>query len=267
MYILCATLARLSHEGSLKCDHWALSQLRDYCGGKLIMWSWVSRGLAKLEEIAAWHFNNDIEATKNAMAYVRGGMSKLYSLDNVPDDPQPISDSVSAEADDKPLQGESLTFWAISDPDAADAAPIPLPQWFQLPIDTILLTWKKENEIWNKRIEKRQEQGKSELAPKAKESYQEWLKASERVLVLDKKKEAVVKNPEKKSQSTLKRTCLALVVHPAVDPSDLWIRAGTGKKWTLKLLRGQTAYGTDLPAEVDHFPGGGNVLALHAVYV
>ena len=212
--------------------------------------------MVKIEQIADWHFNGDIQAAEDAMSRVRNGMAKLYSLDAVPDEPIPSTDP----AEDKPLPGEAVTFWAIADPDAGDAAaPIPLPQWFQLPIDSLLLTWKKEHEIWNKRLEKRQEQGKSELPPAAKAAHQAWMNDSERVLVLDKKKQAIVKNPEKKSQNTLKRTCLALVVHPSVDASDLWIKAGTGKKWALKLLRGESINDIPIPAEVDHFPGGRHV--------
>lgn len=255
-YILSATNARLSHEGSLECDAWALHQLRNYQQGKLIMWSWISRGMVPMQKIAEWHFDNDLQAAELAMSQARDGMAKLYSLDDIPETPSSELPEPQVEDDNIRLEGEAVTFWAIADPNAADAEPIPLPQWFQLPIDNIILTWKKEHEIWGQRLDKRIAQGKNELPPKAKLAYESWMSDSERVLVLDKSKQAVVKNPEKKSQATLKRTCIALVIHPAIDSNDLWIKAGTGKKWTLKLLRGMSAYDTAIPAEIDHFAGG-----------
>ena len=166
------------------------------------MWSWISRGMVTMEQIAAWHFNNDVDAAETAMSRTRAGMTKLYSLDEVPDhhcqDPEAAGND---EEDNRPLQGESVTFWAIADASLSDPTPIPLPSWFRLPIDNVILTWKREKDIWNKRLETRRNQGKLELAPKAKQAHEAWKSMPERVLVLDKQKQAVVKNPEKKKQS------------------------------------------------------------------
>ena len=249
---------RLSQEGSLRCDAWALEQLQRYENGKLIMWSWISRGHVTLEEMAAWHFNNDIKEAEAAMSRLKKGMAHLYSLDSDITHDRQQKDSEVHDADaDAPLEGETATFWAIQAFNNEKADPVPLPSWFQLPIDNLILTWKKENEIWNKRFEKRLEQGKDQLAPKQNAAHEAWKKTQERILVLDKKKEATVKNPEKKKLTNLKKTCLALVIHPSDDPCDLWIKAGTGQKWALKLLRGSVLNDAPIPEGMDHFAGVG----------
>ena len=47
-----------------------------------------------------------------------------------------------------------------------------------------------------------------------------------------------------------------LKVHPSIDANDLWIQAGDGKRWLLKLMRGEnTLQDLDVPEEVDHFTG------------
>ena len=211
-----------------------------------------------MEEMAAWHFHNDIEKAETALSRLKRGMQKLYSLD---DDisTHTVEDDSGAQGDvaNAPLEGETMTFWAIQAIDNENVDPVPLPSWFQLPIDNILLTWKKENDIWKSRLEKRLKQGKADYTPKQKEAFVAWKKMDEKILVLDKKKQAVVKNPETKSKATLKRTCMALVLHPSEDPEELWIRAGTGQKWTLKLLRGNVQHDAPIPAGMDHFEGAG----------
>ena len=64
-----------------------------------------------------------------------------------------------------------------------------------------------------------------------------------------------MKNAANKSQATLRKTCLMLVVHPAMDAADLWIKAGNDKKWNLRLMRGELVADSNVPAEVDHFSG------------
>eukprot|EP00435_Cladocopium_sp_Y103_P063915 s202_g25.t1 len=203
--------------------------------------------------------DGDIEAAQQALSRCRNGMEKLYSLDKQFEDPADDDKDGEDEAHgaiaDKPLEGESITYWAITNPDLVNPEPIPLPHWFSLPIDQTILIWKKEHQVWQRRLEKRSEQGKDSLPPKQNQCYQEWLKATERTLVLDKKKQAVVKNPASKSQATLRKTCLMLVVHPAVDAADLWIKAGNDKKWNLHLMRGEQVDNSNVPAEVDHFSG------------
>lgn len=212
-----------------------------------------------MQEIASWHFDGNMEKATEAMGRLKYGMSKLYSLDDLPELPdEPNEDSAKAIviAESKVLEGESVTFWSISDPDVVDPVAIPLPQWFKLPIDTIVLSWKREYEVWEDRKDKRHQQGKSELPPKSKLAYEKWLEATTKVLILDKKKQAVVKNPGMKSAATLRRTCLMLKVHPSIDANDLWIQAGDGKRWLLKLMRGEnTLQDLDVPEEVDHFTG------------
>lgn len=245
---------RISQEGSLRCDAWALRNLKSYQNGKLITWAWISRGFTSLQQLADWNHNGYLEAAEEHMSRTKDGMESLYNIvkldeDRV-DDSNEEGNGEAQPIADIPLAGETVTYWAISDPNVANFNPIPLPKWFQFPIDSICLTWKRENELWQSRIKKRHEQGKDSLAPKSQKLYETWLKTQERVLVLDKKKQAVVKNPGSKAEATLRRTCLLLVVHPSCEPDDLWI-----KKWLLKLLQGQKVDDVAVPKEVDHFEG------------
>ena len=47
---------------------------------------------------------------------------------------------------------------------------------------------------------------------------------------------------------------MLLVVRPSTDPDDLWIQAGDGKKWGLRLMSGNTVPDAEVPEVVDHFP-------------
>lgn len=249
------THPRLSAEGSLRADAWALQALRQYEGGKLIQWAWVSRGLVTLEKISEWHHGGDMEAATDAMSRVKGAMHHLYNLDEIPSvDPNDQKELVAA-AESSTLEGELHQFWAISDPDEPISEPIPLPSWFHLPIDNVLLTWKREHFVWEERKAKREAHGYDTLAPKMKKKYDQWLASPTRLLVLDKKRKAQVVHPAKKSQSHLKKTCLLLVLHPSMNPADLWIRSGEGKQWRLRLLEGQKVPEVGIPEVMDHFSG------------
>lgn len=61
----------MSIEASLRSDAWALSKISEYKGGKILIWSWLSRGLVSMEWVAKIHFGNDLEKAKEAMGQVR----------------------------------------------------------------------------------------------------------------------------------------------------------------------------------------------------
>ena len=214
------------------------------------MWGWVSRVLTSMEQVAAWYHNGDMDAAVNSMQQTKGAMESLYHLDEIPDVEEPAEGVLVSE----PLQGEKHSFWAISDPEA-DGPPIPLPSWFQLPIDNLLLTWKKEYETWESRKMKRLLKGFDSLPPKMNQAFEEWASTPTRVLLLDKKRKARVVNVAAKSTSQMKKTCLVLVLHPALEPENLRIQAGHGKNWNLRLLEGQSVPDVDAPDVINHFPG------------
>ncbi len=62
---------RMSIEASLRSDAWALSKISEYKGGKILIWSWLSRGLISMEWVAKIHFGNSLEQAKEAMGQVR----------------------------------------------------------------------------------------------------------------------------------------------------------------------------------------------------
>jgi len=245
----------LTTEGSLRADAFALQSLKNYQGGKLIQWAWVSRGLTSMEQIAEWHHDGNMEAAKASFEQTRGAMATLYSLDEIPSVEPTGEEDIVAAAETTTLKGELHQFWAINDYENPTAEPIALPSWFQLPIDNVLLTWKRELSVWEERIAKRKANGFGSLAPKMNEAYQQWVSNPTRVLVLDKARKAQVMQPGKKSQAQLKKTCLMLVIHPSLDPADLWVKSGNGKQWSLHLLEGEAIPQVEVPDDVDHFSG------------
>ena len=46
-----------------------------------------------------------------------------------------------------------------------------------------------------------------------------------------------------------------LVIHPSLDPADLWVKSGNGKQWSLHLLEGEAIPQVEVPDDVDHFSG------------
>ena len=223
--------------------------------------------MTSLEQIAKWHHNDDRDAAKASMAQTRGGMMHLYHLDDIPNVESSDGDSLVAASATTTLEGELHQFWAISDPDNPAADPIPLPSWFHLPIDNVLLTWRKEHMIWEERRNKRRLQGYESLAPKMQKNFEEWSSAQTRMLVLDKKRHAQVVNVSKKSTHQLKRTCLMLVLHPSLEPANLRISSGNGKQWSLRLLEGKSIPNVDVPEVVDHFPGSCSVFCFGKVFL
>ena len=129
------TTPRLTTEGSLRADAFALQSLKNYQGGKLIQWAWVSRGLTSMEQIAEWHHDGNMEAAKASFEQTRGAMATLYSLDEIPSVEPTGEEDIVAAAETTTLKGELHQFWAINDYENPTAEPIALPSWFQLPID------------------------------------------------------------------------------------------------------------------------------------
>ena len=111
------------------------------------MWSWVSRGFTTIQQLADWHFDGNYEVANQALAKSKDGMAKLYSIEHAFEDPEQKDeqdeDEIHGAIIDEPLSGELITYWAITNPEVVDPTPIPLPRWFQLPIDHAILVWKK----------------------------------------------------------------------------------------------------------------------------
>ena len=244
---------RMSIESSLRSDAWALKKISEYADGKVLAWSWVSRGLVSMEWIAKLHFDNDVETAKLAMSQMKGNLSAMCKLDELPivdfaEDPK------QSEACSALMEGEIFCFWSISDPDS-DAPPTPLPQWMRGPIDKHILQWRQVASKWEEKIAKRAIEGKG-LTPTMQTAYDDWQGNPTRSIVLDKTKRAEVVNIASKSIRTLKKTCILLVLHMSTDSNELKIATGNGKLWNLRLLEHHTNHSSDqVPAEVDHFKG------------
>lgn len=221
------------------------------------MWSWVSRGLVSIEQIATWHFDSDIEAADQALSATPGAMAKLCAVDEVPKIDDTNERAEVQNAQNALLDGEQQSVWAIMDAEDSEAEPVTLPLWFTQPIQKTILVWKKEAEVWNERISKRMEEGKNGLTPKMQSAYDEWNSTNERTIVLDKTRQALVVNLAKKKLSKLRKDCIMLVIHMSRIADDLRIRAGSGKLWKLQLLRGTATVPISdaVPADLDRFEG------------
>lgn len=218
----------------------------------------MSRGLCTTEQVARWYFNSDESAAKEALNSTPGKMAELCSLDEVPNVEFPDEKAMVIHAEQTVLEGEVQHVWSIVDPDGEDAEPIPLPRWFGPAIDKTVLLWRQEANVWKKRKEKRlKETGKDFLTPSMQAKYDAWLEDPTRSLVLDKTKQAVVTNVGEKSLQKLKKHCILLVLCLSEIPDQLRIRAGSGKVWRLKLLKGVLPKSIEdaVPKELDYFEG------------
>lgn len=136
---------RLSTEDSFRADAWALQKIATYQHGKVLLWSWVSRGLVDMEQVARWYYNGDIAAAEKALSATPGAMAELCAVDEVPQvDVTTEREQVEA-AQGTLLDGETSSVWAISDCGNNAADPITLPMWFNQPIQKTILLWKKES--------------------------------------------------------------------------------------------------------------------------
>ena len=218
----------------------------------------MSRGLSTTEQVARWYFNSDESAAKEALSSTPGKMAELCSLDEVPNVEFPDEKAMVIHAEQAILEGEVQHVWSIVDPDYEDAAPIALPRWFGPAIDKTVLLWRQEANVWNKRKEKRlRETGKDFFTPSMQTKYDAWLEDPTRSLVLDKTRQAVVTNVAEKSLQKLKKHCILLVLCLSEIPDQLRIRAGSGKVWGLKLLKGVLPKSIEdaVPKELDYFEG------------
>ena len=76
---------RTEFESSIRSDTFALKSLRDYQSGKMILYAWLSRGLTNVGDVADWLFNGDRTKVAELMKQTPGAMSKLLSLDSLPE--------------------------------------------------------------------------------------------------------------------------------------------------------------------------------------
>ena len=70
---------------SLQADAFAISKLREYRGGSIIQWAWVSTGHVTEEELANWRHGGDKGALEQHMAVARGGFKELLQMTEAPE--------------------------------------------------------------------------------------------------------------------------------------------------------------------------------------
>ncbi|CAK9061117.1 unnamed protein product [Durusdinium trenchii] len=153
------------------------------------------------------------------------------------------------------MDGEVTSAWAIADPSNAESKPIFLPGWFRHPIDRAILLWQEESRRWEDKKAKRLAEGRSGLAPKMQEAFDEWSATKSKTIVLNKKTHGQAVNFNNKPISQLKKSCLMITIHMSETAEGLAIQAGDGKLWQLKMMEGVLPAGDCIPPEVDQFTG------------
>ena len=245
-------MQRTTFEESIHGDAWSLKTLKEFAGGKLVMHAWLSRGFVSLENLTKWRFDNNHETAKTALESVKNCMSTLLSLETLPETKYDDVVNAADAAQNSVLEGEGVSRWCITKLDGGSgSSPIPLPDFFKVPLDRTICIWKRELDEWTlkqrKQIDKK---GTDQLPPKSHEKYEKWLKDNKRRIIINKERKMQVLNFQAKSLTTLTKKCLILELHLNED-SSLWrLRAGNGELFKLSLLQGIQA-STDIPKELD----------------
>ena len=58
--------------------------MAEYSGGKILLWSWVSRGLVDTEFVANLYYDGDVQKANEALSGVKGKLAQLCALDELP---------------------------------------------------------------------------------------------------------------------------------------------------------------------------------------
>jgi len=158
---------------SLKADAYALHSIATYQHGKILMWAWLSRGYVTQQQLADWHFKGSTADLSQAMVKIKGAMKFLLHLDTLPEiDHEQYKGPWLAAA--TPQAGEVKHAWMLELPNAENAlVERPLPQWFNLGVDTAISTWVAQRQKWDIEIQTRAGKGK-ELTPKMQKLYDAW---------------------------------------------------------------------------------------------
>eukprot|EP00435_Cladocopium_sp_Y103_P074223 s8_g47.t1 len=194
---------------------------------------------------------------KEHMKITRGELTKIMALDHVPMMAEDVANRKSTflEAIKSALPGEGMTSWCIK---ASDAEPIPLPDWFQLPIDKTVAEWSFEHEKWQDRQDRfrirHASTGKLKLAPKKQEEFEKWKKNGQSaVILLHKVRSQQVARCSEKYLQKEKANLICFRIHFHTDPQQLGLSAGTNH-YKLCILKGIPAANA-IPTEVDAHPG------------
>lgn len=153
-----------------------MKALRDYQDGKLILHAWLSRGLSFASDIATWRFNGDESKVAELMERTPHAMNDLLSLEALPDTGDEDAKKLSEQAANETLAGESRSHWCVLDLGASSSnvQPMPLPDWFKIPLDRTIAIWNHERIDWEQKRQHRfHTKGTYELSKVAEEKYQD----------------------------------------------------------------------------------------------
>lgn len=186
---------------SLESDAYALQAIQEYEKGKLVLWSWLSRGYSSMEDVARWYFGGDLSRAEDFMNRSKpGGLAAYAKLDKLPvlkilgeDNPNEEVDT----PDNSLLTGEMVHIWYV---DMGLDGMYPLPHWCSLPIECTFSLWRSELQSWQKKIQNR---APKPLTPTQQKFYDHWLENCTRKVVLDQQARTHIKNPATCSKERL----------------------------------------------------------------
>ena len=218
--------------------------------------------MVDFDSIARWHFNGDMAQAEELMKRKKFGMQELLDLKSFSeyDDIHQEQERWKQDhqrADEALLAGEASSSWCILPLDApADAKPIPLPQWWKIPVDRTIAIWVRERDAWeHKRMKQFQKKGEYTLTPAAEKKYQTWLAhASSRRIILNKQRQSQVVRVDNKSLRSISKHCIIIRVLLSSDAGSLRVHAGNGEEFKLCLIQGIEP-SDDVPDELDHLAG------------
>lgn len=241
-------------------DAWALKQLGNYADGKLIMTAWLNRGLTKLEDLAAWHWDGDIKVAGDHMKHCRHKVIELMSIKGLPEESDFIDANSKAAieaAESSILEGEKTAHWCLA---PVGAPAIALPNWMRIPIDRTVSIWLSEKAKWDEKIAKRHKTHAT--LPKAQnEKYQAWLSdGCIRRIVMNKERQTQILQLDPKRLSGMTKNLLVMKLRLNNDSEKIQIECVSGKSYPLALLQG-VADTTTIPADFEQLPG------LYTVYI
>lgn len=229
--------------------------------------AWLSRGMVDCESIAKWHFDGDLSQVADMMKRKKFGMQELLDLQSISENDDVHEEQASRKQDHERagealMAGEASSSWCILPLDAtADTKPIPLPEWWRIPVDRTIAIWVRERDAWEEKRNKRlQEKGDYKLTPAAEKKYQTWLShANSRRIILNKKRQTQVVRIENKSLRSISKNCIVTRLLLSNDASSLALQAGNGENFKLCLLQGIEP-GDAVPDELDHLAGASLVI-------
>ena len=194
----------------------------------------------------------NLNEVKQALRRHRDGLRDLLRLEEIPDLSASSGDLERLEKErTEPLAGEKVTVWAIqADQDVQTRQA--LPSWVSGPIQRASARWLEEHKVWQTKIAQRAAEGK-ELTDRMSTQFEAWKQEKREIrLLFNREKKSLVTSIRKNADvSKMRKQLFSLEISMSPDPSQVQVRAGSGKAFQLVVLQGAALHDSPVPAELD----------------